>query len=187
MMEALRVIKTLGLRPRRTIRIALWGGEEQGLLGSNAYVAQHYGTEAKPTPAHATVVAYYNLDNGTGKIRGIWGQGNLGAINLFRQWIDSVRDLGVEFVGPRSVGATDHAAFDGAGIPGFQFMQERLEYNSRTHHSNMDFVDRVQREDVIQQATVAAVFAWYTANWPEKLPRKLPRPATTQSAATPPD
>jgi hypothetical protein len=183
MMEALRVIKTLGVRPRRTIRLALWAGEEQGLLGSRAYVAQHYGTGDKPTAAHANIVAYYNLDNGTGKIRGIWGQGNLGAMALFRQWIESVRDLGVEFVGPRSVGATDHASFDSQGIPGFQFMQERFEYNSRTHHSNMDFVDRVQREDLVQQATVAAVFAWYTANWPEKLPRKAPvarQPGTAQ-------
>jgi carboxypeptidase Q len=172
MMEALRVIKKLGLRPRRTIRLALWGGEEQGLLGSRAYVAEHYGTEHKPKPAHAKIVAYYNLDNGTGRIRGIWGQGNLGAMALFRQWGESVRDLGVEFIGPRSVGATDHAPFESAGIPGFQFMQERLEYNSRTHHSNMDFVDRVQPDDLVQQAAVAAVFAWYTANWPEKLPRK---------------
>ncbi len=171
MMEAVRVIKALGLRPRRTIRVALWGGEEQGLLGSRAYVAEHYGTETKPKPAHTKVAAYYNLDNGTGKIRGIWGQGNLGAMAFFEEWIDSVRDLGVEIVGPRSVSATDHAAFDSAGLPGFQFIQERLEYNSRTHHSNMDFVDRVQRADVVQQATVAAVFAWYTANWPEKLPR----------------
>ncbi len=173
MMEAVRIIKSLGLRPRRTIRVALWGGEEQGLLGSRAYVAEHYGTEASPKPAHATVAAYYNLDNGTGKIRGIWGQGNLGAMALFREWIESVEDLGVDLIGPRSVGATDHAAFDSAGIPGFQFIQERLEYNSRTHHSNMDFVDRVQREDLVQQAAVAAVFAWYTANWPEKLPRKV--------------
>ena len=182
MMEAVRVIKALGLRPRRTIRIALWGGEEQGLLGSSAYVAQHYGTAAKPTSAHANVAAYYNLDNGTGRIRGIWGQGNLGAMSLFRQWMDSVRDLGVEFVGPRAVGATDHASFEVAGIPGFQFMQERLEYNSRTHHSNMDFVDRVQPQDLVQQAAVAAVFAWYTANSPEKLPRKpvAPRPGTVQ-------
>jgi hypothetical protein len=180
MMEAVRIIKGLGLRPRRTIRVALWGGEEQGLLGSRAYVAEHYGTETSPKPAHAKVAAYYNLDNGTGKIRGIWGQGNLGAMALFREWIESVEDLGVQLVGPRSVGATDHAAFDSAGIPGFQFIQERLEYNSRTHHSNMDFVDRVQREDLVQQAAVVAVFAWYTANWPDKLPRKVSagRPAT---------
>lgn len=178
MMEAVRVIQALGLRPRRTIRIALWGGEEQGLLGSRAYVARHFGSADKPTQEHARVSAYYNLDNGTGRIRGIWGQGNLGAMALFRDWIPAVRDLGVEFVGPRSVGATDHAAFDAAGIPGFQFMQERLEYNSRTHHSNMDFVDRVQPADLVQQAAVAAVFAWYTANWPERLPRKTVAPET---------
>jgi hypothetical protein len=172
MMEAARVIKSLGLKPRRTIRVALWGGEEQGLMGSRAYVAEHYGSESSPKPAHAKVAAYYNLDNGTGRIRGIWGQGNLGAMALFRQWIESVKDLRVDIIGPRSVGATDHASFDNAGIPGFQFVQERLEYNSRTHHSNMDFYDRVQREDLVQQATVAAVFAWYSANWPEKLPRK---------------
>jgi carboxypeptidase Q len=181
MMEAVRVIKALGLRPRRTIRVALWGGEEQGLLGSGAYVAQHYGSAEKPTAAHATVAAYYNLDNGTGKIRGIWGQGNLGAMALFKQWIEPLRDLGVEIVGPRAVGATDHASFDRTGIPGFQFIQERLEYNSRTHHSNMDFVDRVQREDLVQQAAVAAVFAWYTANWPDKIPRLVaPRAGTAQ-------
>jgi carboxypeptidase Q len=181
MMEALRVIKTLDLRPRRTIRVALWGGEEQGLLGSRAYVAEHFGTQAAPKPGHANVVAYYNLDNGTGKIRGIWGQENLGAMALFRQWVDSVRDLGVEYVAPRSVGSTDHASFDNQGIPGFQFMQERLEYGSRTHHSTMDYVDRVQRDHLVQQATVAAVFAWYSANWPEKLPRKAavaPKPGT---------
>ena len=176
MLEAVRVIQALGLRPRRTIRVALWGGEEHGLLGSRAYVAEHYGSAAEPKPGHSTVAAYFNLDNGTGKIRGIWGQGNLGAMLLFRQWIESVRDLGVEFVGPRSVGSTDHAPFDQVGIPGFQFMQERLEYGSRTHHSNMDFVDRVQREDLVQQATVAAVFAWYAANWPEKLPRRAVAP-----------
>jgi carboxypeptidase Q len=181
MLEAVRVIQALRLRPRRTIRVALWGGEEQGLLGSRAYVAEHYGSAAEPKPGHATVAAYFNLDNGTGRIRGIWGQGNLGAMLLFRQWVESVRDLGVELVGPRSVGATDHASFDQAGIPGFQFMQERLEYGSRTHHSNMDFVDRVQREDLVQQATVAAVFAWYTANWPEKLPRLVaPAGSTAQ-------
>ena len=178
MMEAVRIIKSLGLRPRRTIRVALWGGEEQGLLGSRAYVAEHFGTESNPKPGHAKLAAYYNLDNGTGRIRGVWGQGNLGAMALFRQWSESVKDLGVEISAPRSVGATDHASFDNAGLPGFQFVQERLEYNSRSHHSNMDFVDRVQREDLIQQAAVAAVFAWYSANWPEKLPRKTVKAPT---------
>ena len=172
MMEALRIIKSLGLKPRRTIRVALWAGEEQGLLGSRAYVAEHYGTESSPKPGHAKLAGYYNLDNGTGRIRGVWGQGNLGAMALFQQWSEAVKDLGVEIIAPRTVTATDHSSFDNAGLPGFQFVQERLEYNSRTHHSNMDFVDRVQRDDLVQQAAVAAVYAWYTANWPEKLPRK---------------
>ena len=102
MMEAVRIIKSLGLRPRRTIRVALWGGEEQGLLGSRAYVAEHYGTESSPKPGHAKLAAYYNLDNGTGRIRGVWGQGNLGAMALFRQWSESVKDLGVDIIAPRS-------------------------------------------------------------------------------------
>lgn len=178
MMETMRVIRTLGLKPRRTIRIALWGGEEQGLLGSRAYVTEHFGNPADDTakPAHATLAAYFNLDNGTGRIRGIWGQGNLGAMAQFRQWMESVRDLGVDYVGPRSVTSTDHVPFDAAGLPGFQFMQERLDYNSRTHHSTMDFLDRVQRDDLVQQATVAAVFTWYAANTAEKLPRKAIEP-----------
>jgi carboxypeptidase Q len=181
MMEALRLIKSLGVRPRRTIRVALWGGEEQGLLGSRAYVTEHFGSPANNTtkPAHAKLAAYFNLDNGTGRIRGIWGQGNLGAMALFRQWIESVKDLGVDLVGPRSVTATDHVPFDAAGLPGFQFVQARLEYNSRTHHSTMDVVDRVQRDDLVQQAVVAAVFAWYAANSDSRLPRKIVAPAPT--------
>jgi hypothetical protein len=176
MMEAVRIIKKLGLKPRRTIRVALWAGEEQGLLGSRAYVAAHYGSPADgtATPEHARVAAYFNLDNGTGRIRGIWGQGNLGAMRLFEEWEASVKDLGVDLVSPRSVVSTDHVSFDTVGIPGFQFVQERLEYNSRTHHSNMDFVDHIQRDDLVQQATVATVFAWYAANTPEPLPRKAP-------------
>lgn len=183
MIEAVRVIKSLGLRPRRTIRVALWDAEEHGLLGSRAYVAQHFGSPVDGTtkPGHAKFAAYYNLDNGTGRIRGIWGQGNLGAMALFRNWMESIKDLGVEIIGPRSVQQTDHMSFDNAGLPGFQFIQERLEYGARTHHSTMDFVDRVQRDDLVQQAAVVAVFAWYTANWPEKLPRKpVPVKAGTQ-------
>lgn len=174
MMEAVRVIQALGLKPRRTIRIALWAAEEQGLLGSRAYVQRHYYDAATGTvkPEHQNLAAYFNLDNGTGRILGVWGQGNLGAIELFEQWGEAVKDLGFRAVSPRSVGATDHVPFDQAGLPGFQFIQERLEYQSRTHHSNMDTFDHVQREDLVQQGAVAAVFAWYAANWPEKLPRK---------------
>jgi carboxypeptidase Q len=182
MMEALRVIQSLGLKPRRTIRVALWAAEEQGLLGSRAYVQQHYYDAATRTakPGHEKVAAYFNLDNGTGRIRGIWSQGNLGAMAIFEKWGESVKDLGWKAASPRSVSQTDHGSFDDAGIPGFQFIQERLEYNARTHHSNMDTFDRVQKDDITQQGAVSAVFAWYAANWPEKLPRKaMPARAAT--------
>jgi len=174
MMEAVRAIQALKLRPRRTIRVALWGGEEQGLLGSRAYVAAHYwdGDTRRPKPDHAHVAAYFNLDNGTGRIRGVWGQANKGALPILEKWGEPLKALGWKMASPRSVGATDHASFDQVGLPGFQFIQERLEYNSRSHHSNMDTFDRVQKADVEQQGVVAAVFAWQAANWPEKLPRK---------------
>ena len=177
MIEAVRVIQALKLRPRRTIRIALWAAEEQGLLGSREYVNRHYfdAQTKTPKPEHKNLQAYFNLDNGTGRIVGIWGQGNTGAMKMFDQWGQALKDIGWKNVSPRTVTATDHTSFENAGLPGFQFIQERLEYNSRTHHSNMDFVDRVQREDLIQQAAVAAVFAWYSANSPERLPRRLPR------------
>lgn len=179
MMEAVRILKAVGARPRRTIRIALWGGEEQGLLGSRAYVRAHFGDPATMalTPAHANVAAYFNSDNGTGRIRGVWLQGNVAAGAIFEQWMKPLADLGVEALGPRSVTSTDHVAFDAVGLPGFQFMVDRLEYNSRTHHSNMDVYDRVQRDDMVQHATVIAVFAYDAAMRDEKLPRKpLPPP-----------
>jgi carboxypeptidase Q len=179
MMEALRILKAVGAKPRRTIRIGLWGGEENGLLGSRAYVKEHF---ADPTnmllkPDHAKLAAYFNLDNGTGRIRGVWSQGNLAAMKVFEQWADPLRDLGVSIISPRSVTSTDHLSFEAVGLPGFQFVQERLEYNSRTHHSNMDVVDHVVRDEMVQVATVAAVFAYNAAMRSEKLPRKaLPGP-----------
>ncbi|MBL8203099.1 MAG: M20/M25/M40 family metallo-hydrolase [Blastocatellia bacterium] len=174
MMEALRILKAVGAKPRRTIRIGLWGAEEQGLLGSRAYVKEHFADPAtmKLLPEHEKLAAYFNIDNGTGRIRGIWAQGNLGVQKIFAQWMEPLKDLGVTLIGPRSVGSTDHIAFDSVGLPGFQFIQERLEYNSRTHHSNMDTVDHVQREDMVQMATVVAVFAYNAAMRNEKLPRK---------------
>ena len=172
MMEVLRILKDAGLKPRRTIRIALWGGEEQGLLGSRAYADHYLGTLEAPKPGQAAHSAYFNLDNGTGKVRGIWMQSNPNVAPVFRAWIAPLKDLGVEILGPRSVASTDHTNIDRTGVPGFQFVQERLEYNSRTHHSNMDFYDRVQAEDLKQTATVAAVFAYQTAMRDAKLPRK---------------
>jgi carboxypeptidase Q len=172
MMEVLRIIKDAGLKPRRTIRIALWGGEEQGLLGSRAYADQYLGSPEAPKPGRDTHSAYFNLDNGTGKVRGIWMQSNPNVAPIFSAWVAPLKDLGVEILGPRSVASTDHTNIDRTGVPGFQFVQERLEYNSRTHHSNMDFYDRVQAEDLKQTATVAAVFAYHTAMRDQKLPRK---------------
>jgi len=180
MMEAMRILKTIGVKPRRTIRVALWGGEEEGLLGSRAYARDHYGDPAtmQLKPEHAKISAYFNSDNGTGRVRGIWLQGNFAVKPVFAQWIEPLRDLGVDALGPRAVASTDHSSFDALGIPAFQFMVDRLEYNSRTHHSNMDTFDRVQRDDMVQQATVIAVFAYNAAMRDEKLPRKpLPKPS----------
>lgn len=184
MMEVMRILQTVGAKPRRTIRIGLWGGEEEGLLGSRAYVKAHLGdaTTMALRPEHAKLSAYFNLDNGSGRIRGIWMQSNPQLQPIFAQWIEPLKDLGVTTLGPRSVSSTDHVGFDALGIPAFQFMEDRLEYNSRTHHSNMDVVDRIQRDDLIQVATVTASFAYLAAMRDEKLPRKplpAPQPART--------
>jgi hypothetical protein len=178
-MEAMRILTALGLKPRRTIRAALWGGEEQGLLGSRAYVREHFADPATMAlkPAHAKVAAYFNTDNGTGRIRGVWLQSNTAVRPIFERWIEPLADLGVTALAPRSVSQTDHVSFDNVGLPAFQFMVDRLEYNSRTHHSTMDVYDRVQRDDMVQHATVLAVFAFNAAMRDEKLPRKpLPKP-----------
>ena len=175
MMDAVRILKAMGVKPRRTIRIALWGGEEEGLLGSKAYVRDHLFDEASktPKPEYQNVAAYYNMDNGTGRVRGIWLQENLAIAPIFRTWFQPLRDLDVPgTIAPRSVSGSDYTSFDAVGIPAFQFMQDRLEYNSRTHHSNMDTVDRIQRDDLVQAAVVVATFAYETAMRPEKLPRK---------------
>ncbi|HEX5580950.1 MAG TPA: M20/M25/M40 family metallo-hydrolase [Gemmatimonadaceae bacterium] len=173
MMEAMRILKAIGAKPRRTIRLALWGGEEQGLLGSRAYARAHLGDPrtGERKPGWEKFAGYFNLDNGTGRIRGVWLEGNDAAGPIFRQWMEPLAPLGVTIVGPRTVGSTDHAAFTALGLPGFQFVQERLEYRSRTHHSTMDFVDRVQPDDLMQQAVVAASFAYLTAMRDEPLPR----------------
>ncbi|HZP47693.1 MAG TPA: M20/M25/M40 family metallo-hydrolase [Vicinamibacterales bacterium] len=184
MMEAVRILKAVGVRPRRTIRVALWGGEEQGLLGSKAYVAEHLGDVETMTlkPEQAKLAAYFNSDNGSGKVRGVWMQSNLAVRPVFEQWIAPLKDLGVTILSPRSVAQTDHVSFDNIGVPAFQFLVDRLEYNSRTHHSNMDTFDRVQRDDMVQQATVIAAFAYDAAMRDEKLPRKV-LPTAQRSAA----
>jgi len=197
-MEAVRIIQALGLKPRRTIRIALWSGEEQGLLGSRAYVAQHFGKMETPAattaangngngngtptprpvpvlvklPEYDKLAGYFNLDNGTGKIRGVYLQGNESAASMFRQWLAPFRDLGAETLSLSNTGGTDHLAFDAIGLPGFQFIQDEIEYDTRTHHSNMDVFDRIQADDMKQASTIMAAFIYNAAMRDEKLPKK---------------
>ena len=179
MMEAMRILKTLNLPLDRTVRLALWSGEEQGYYGSRAYVARHFASRDDMTlkPGHAKLSAYFNLDNGAGKIRGIYLQGNDAARPVFEAWFRPFEDLGAETVSIRNTGGTDHTSFDAVGLPGFQFIQDPLEYDSRTHHSNMDVYDRVPRGDMMQMAAIVASFVYNTANRDSLLPRKpLPRP-----------
>jgi carboxypeptidase Q len=179
-MEAIRILKTLGIKPRRTIRISLWDGEEQGLLGSFHYVKNHFGDPAdmKLKPETEKISAYYNLDNGSGKIRGIFAQGNDKVVPIFTQWLEPFKDLGAATVSMHNTGSTDHLSFDAVGIPGFQFIQDPLDYETRTHHSNMDNYDHLLPDDLAQAATILAAFVYNTAQRDAKMPRKpLPKPA----------
>ncbi|MCL5745603.1 MAG: M20/M25/M40 family metallo-hydrolase, partial [Acidobacteria bacterium] len=178
MMEAARILKALGLKMDRTIRVALWSAEEQGLLGSRAYVKEHFGDPQTMvlTGAHAKLAAYYNYDNGAGKIRGIYLQGNDMLRPVFTAWLAPFRDLGVATVTIRNTGGTDHLSFDALGLPGFQFIQDSLDYGTRTHHSNMDVYDRVPPGDLMQSAAVVASMVYHTAVREQLLPRKpLPK------------
>lgn len=178
MMEAVRILKATGLQPKRTIRIALWSGEEQGLYGSRNYVKNHFADPADMVlkPAHKLVSAYYNLDNGTGKIRGVYLQGNEAAGPIFEKWLQPFHDLGAKTVTINNTGGTDHLSFDAVGIPGFQFIQDEIEYNTRTHHTNMDTYDHLVPEDLKQAATIIASFVYNTAQLDEKIPRmELPK------------
>ena len=182
MMEVIRIIKATGLQPKRTIRIALWSGEEQGLLGSRGYVKNHFADPADMVlkAEHAKVSAYYNLDNGSGKIRGIYLQGNAAAGPIFARWLEPFNDLGAKTVTISNTGGTDHQSFDGVGIPGFQFIQDPLEYDTRTHHTNMDTYDHLVPDDLKQAATIIASFVYNTTQRDEKIPRKeLPKPRGT--------
>lgn len=241
-LEAVRILQAIGIKPRRTIRIALWTGEEQGLLGSKAYVGEHFGkvitptsssdrsqrdeptkttagdekksappadakpADAKPAdgkatdgkaanereedatksqssrerppnkyelkPEHAKLAAYFNLDNGTGKIRGVYLQGNEALRSVFRAWLTPFADLGASTVTHSNTSGTDHLSFDAVGLPGFQFIQDPLEYDTRTHHSSMDVYERIQEEDVKQASIIMASFVYHAAMRDEKLPRK---------------
>ena len=179
MLEAIRILKTTGLKMRRTVRIGLWTGEEQGLLGSRAYVKQHFADPEvmKPSPEHAKLDGYYNVDNGTGKIRGVYLQGNEMVAPIFSAWMEPFHDLGMNTLTIRNTGGTDHLAFNAVGLPGFQFIQDPLDYDSRTHHSNMDVYERIQEPDMKQMAVIVASFVYLTANRDEMIPRKpLPKP-----------
>jgi hypothetical protein len=179
MIEVMRILKTLNLRLDRTLRLGLWSGEEQGLLGSRAYVAEHFAAreDMKLKPDHAKLSGYFNVDNGSGKIRGVYLQGNDTMRPLFEAWLKPFQDLGAGTISIRATGGTDHLSFDAVGLPGFQFVQDPLEYDSRTHHSNMDVYDRVQRADMMQMAGIVASFVYNAANREELLPRKpLPKP-----------
>jgi Zn-dependent M28 family amino/carboxypeptidase len=179
MMEAMRILKATGLKMRRTVRIALWTGEEQGLLGSRAYVTQHFADRQNMNlkPGHSKFSAYFNVDNGTGAIRGVYLQGNEAINPVFRAWMEPLRNLGMTTLTIRSTGGTDHTSFDAVGLPGFQFIQDPVEYDSRTHHSNMDVYERIQAPDMMKNAVIVAAFAYHAANREERLPRKpLPRP-----------
>jgi len=175
-MEAARIILASGLKPRRTIRVALWSGEEQGLFGSTAYVKKHFGEMKNDSLVKAAdydkLSAYYNLDNGTGRIRGVYMQGNSGVRPFFEAWLAPFADVGAKTLTLANTGGTDHLPFDAIGLPGFQFIQDPVEYNTRTHHSNQDNYDRIQADDMKQASTIIAAFAYQTAMMDEKLPRK---------------
>jgi carboxypeptidase Q len=195
-MEAVRILEALGAKPRRTIRIALWSGEEEGLLGSEAYVMQHFATRPMPAdpkekenfslrratgpltvkPEHAKLAAYFNVDNGTGKIRGIYAQENAAVVPIFEKWLEPLKDLGATTVTMRNTRGTDHESFDAVGLPGFQFVQDKIEYDTRTHHTNQDVYERLQPDDLMQASVVLATFVWQAAMRDQKLPRKpLPK------------
>ena len=192
-MEAARILKALGVKPRRTLRFVLWTGEEQGYEGSLAYVKQHFATRPENKdpkqkelperfrtdtwpltlkPGHAKVAAYFNLDNGTGKIRGIYSEENAAVRPIFEAWLAPFADLGADTVTLNGTSGTDHVPFDQVGLPGFQFIQDQMDYGTRTHHTNLDTYDHLRREDMMQASVIMAAFLYDAAMRPEPLPRK---------------
>jgi carboxypeptidase Q len=208
MMEVMRILKALDVKPRRTIRLGLWTGEEQGLLGSQNYVQQHFGSrppieepdmkgmptllrrEAGPVTTkaeQAKVSAYFNVDNGSGKIRGVYLQENEAVAPIFEAWMQPFKDLGMSTLTMRNTGGTDHQSFDAVGIPGFQFIQDPLDYDTRTHHSNMDVYDRLQADDLKQAAVIVASFVYNAAMRDQMLPRKRIETALPKEPEKPED
>jgi carboxypeptidase Q len=187
MMEAMRILKASELKLRRTVRLALWTGEEQGLLGSRAYVRQQFADAdtMQLKPSHARLAGYFNMDNGTGAIRGVYLQGNEAVRPVFATFMAPFRNLGMTTLPIRSTGSTDHVPFDEVGLPGFQFVQDPVEYSSHSHHSNMDLYERIQPEDMMKNAVIIASFVYHTANRDDLLPRKtLPKPRATRTTTT---
>lgn len=206
-LEVMRILNALKVKPRRTIRIALWSGEEQGLFGSKGYVGLHFGSFPLSTapdqmelmeflrkaagplvlkPEQKMVSAYFNVDNGTGRIRGIYTQGNAAVDGIFAQWMAPLKDLDVTTISNRNTGGTDHLSFDAVGIPGFQFIQDPMDYETRTHHSDMDTFERLQAADLKQIAVVEAIFVYNAAMREQMIPRKpLPHPELFDERAKP--
>jgi carboxypeptidase Q len=185
-LEAFRILKALKLPMDRTVRMALWSGEEQGLLGSAGYVKTHFADPVTMAlkPEHAKFAAYFNLDNGTGKIRGVYLQGNDMVRPIFEQWLVPFQDEGAKTLTIRDTGGTDHLSFDGVGLPGFQFIQDPLDYSTRTHHSSLDTYDHLQAGDLMQASAILAWFVYQAATRPEPLPRKpLPKPLPPKKVA----
>ena len=187
MMEAMRILKQSGVRLRRTVRLGLWTGEEQGLIGSREYVKAHFGdaTTMALKPEHAKLAGYFNMDNGTGAYRGVYLQGNEAVAPIFKQWIEAFNNMGVTHLTIRNTGGTDHLSYDAVGLPGFQFIQDRMQYGSRTHHTNLDVYDQLVADDMIKNAVITAAFVYQTANREQMLPRKAlpkaPAPPRTTS------
>jgi hypothetical protein len=189
MLEAMRILKQSGVRLRRTVRMALWTGEEQGLIGSRMYVRHHFAdvVDMKPKPAHAKLAGYFNMDNGTGQYRGVYLQGNEAVAPIFRAWMAPFANLGMTHLTIRNTGGTDHLSFNNVGLPGFQFIQDPVQYSSRTHHSNLDVYDQLIAPDLMKNAVITAAFVYHTANREQLLPRKpMPRPTPPQKPATQP-
>jgi hypothetical protein len=206
-LEVMRILNALQLKPRRTIRIALWSGEEEGLFGSMRYVGEHFGSFPRSTapdemlgmefmrkpagpltlkPEQKLISAYFNVDNGTGRIRGVYTQGNAAVDHIFEQWMAPLKDLGVTAISNRNTGGTDHLSFDDVGIPGFQFIQDPMDYDTRTHHSDMDTYEHLQAADLKQIAVVEAIFVYNAAMRDQMIPRKpLPHPELREQQSKP--
>ncbi len=168
----MRILKESGVKLRRTVRIALWSGEEQGIFGSRNYAQNTFMTDKKPNAAHQNFSAYYNMDNGTGAIRGIYLQGNEATKGLFEEWFKPFHDIGASTITVNNTGGTDHLAFDGIGLPGFQFIQDPIAYSTRTHHTNMDVFEALEEVDLKKNAVIIAALVMQTANMDAKMPRK---------------